>query len=127
MKLKMQEIINFSSFFTKVRSQKLPFKTSYRLTLLSQEIEKHFNFYQEELQNILQEYGKKDEKGELILTDDGQGVKLNEETMNEAYEKLSELRMLDVELPEFKFCVDDFDKVELAPEEMVAIMPFIQE
>ena len=127
MKLKMQEIINFSSFFTKVRSQKLPFKTSYHLTLLAQEIEKHFSFYQEELQNILQEHGKKDEKGELILTDDGQGVKLNEETMNEAYAKLSELRMLDIELPEFKFCVDDFDKVELAPEEMVAIMPFIQE
>jgi hypothetical protein len=126
MTLKMYQIIDFSSFFEKVKSQKLPFKTSYRLTLLSQEVQKHIDFYQENFRNLLMEYSKKDEEGNPISTEDGQGVLLVEETMNEAYVKLAELRELDVELPDTKFSIDDFDKIELSPEEMMIIMPFIE-
>lgn len=126
MTLKMYAITDFPSFFTKVKSQKLPFKTSYKLTLLAQEIEKHIDFYQESFRNLLMEYSKKDEQGNPIPTEDGQGVLLVEETMNEAYTKLAELRELDVELPDTKFSVDDFGDIELSPEEMVVIMPFIE-
>ena len=72
------------------------------------------------------EYGKKDENGNIIPTDDGQGVLLAEATMNEAYAKLAELRELDVELPDTKFSLDDFDNIEISPEEMMIIMPFIE-
>lgn len=126
MTLKMYQIIDFPSFFQKVKSQKLPFKTSYRLTLLIQEIQKHVDFYQESFRNLLMEYSKKDERGSPIPTDDGQGVLLSEETMQEAYTKLNELRELDVELPDTKFSSEDFDNIEISPEEMMIIMPFIE-
>ena len=126
MTLKMYQLNDFPTFFEKVKSQKLPFKTSYRLTLLSQEVQKHIDFYQEKFRETLFEYGKKDEGGNLMPTEDGQGILLIEETMNEAYQKLAELRDLDVELPNVKFSPDDFDKVELSPEEMLVIMPFIE-
>lgn len=126
MKLKMYEITEFSTFFTKVKTQPLPFKTSYRLTLLSQEVDKHVSFYQENFRNILQEYGKKDENGNLVPTEDGQGIKLIEETMQEAYDKLTELRGLEVELPDIKFAIEEFEKVELSPNEMLVIMPFVE-
>ena len=126
MTLKMYQLNDFPSFFEKVKSQKLPFKTSYRLSMLVQEIQKHIDFYQESFRNLLTEYGKKDEEGNLVPTTDGQGVLLVEETMNEAYQKLAELRDLVVELPDTKFSVDDFDKIELSPEEMFVIMPFIE-
>ena len=126
MTLKMYQIIDFPSFFTKVKSQKLPFKTSYKLTLLATEIEKHINYYQEQVRMLLDQYGKKDDEGKLVSTTDGQGVLLVEETMNEAYAKMGELRDLDVELPDAKFSVDGFDGVELSPEEMIVIMPFIE-
>lgn len=126
MKLKMYEITEFSTFFEKVKTQSLPFKTSYHLTLLSQEIDKHVSFYQENFRNILQEYGKKDENGNLIPTEDGQGIKLIEETMQEAYNKLTELRELEVELPDVKFSIEGFEKVQLSPSEMLVIMPFIE-
>lgn len=127
MTLKIYQLTDLPTFFDKVKTQKLPFKTSYHLTLLIQEVEKHINFYQEQFRNLLNEYGKKDENGNLIPTEDGQGIMLAEETMNEAYAKLAELRELEVTLPEVKFSVDDFANVELSPQEMVIIMPFIQE
>ena len=126
MTLKMYQLVDFPVFFEKVKSQKLPFKTSYRMTLLATEIQKHIDFYQEKFRDLLMNYSKKDEGGNPIPTADGQGVLLAEETMDEAYAKLAELRDLDVELPDTKFSVDDFGDIELSPEEMVVVMPFIE-
>ena len=126
MTLKMHQIVDLPLFFEKVKSQKLPFKTSYRLAMFIQEVQKHIDFYQENFRNLLIEYSKKDENGNPMPTEDGQGVLLVEETMNEAYTKLAELRELDVELPDTKFSVDDFGDIELSPEEMFVIMPFIE-
>lgn len=127
MTLKMYQLIDFPTFYEKVKNQKMPFKTSYRLTLLATEIEKHINYYQEQFRSLLMEYSKKDENGMPLPTDDGQGVLLVEKTMNEAYSKLNELRELDVELPDTKFSPDDFDKLELSPVEMNVIFPFIED
>ena len=76
------------ALFSKIKSTKLPFKTSYHLTLLSQEIDKHVNYYQEEFRKLLFEYGMQDENGNLIPTPDGQGVLLIEEKTEEAYGKI---------------------------------------
>ena len=127
MTLKMYQLTDFPSFFEKVKTQKMSFKTSYKLTLLAQEIQKHIDYYQEQFRNLLMEYSKKDENGNPVPTEDGQGVLLVEETMNEAYQKLGELRELDVEVPDSKFSPDDFGDVELTPMEMTIIMPFIAE
>lgn len=126
MKLKMYEIIDLPSIFGKLKGQKLPFKTAYKIVLFTQEVQKHVDFYQETFRNLLTEYGQKDEQGNLVPTGDGQGILLIEETMSEAYTKLGELRDLEVELPDSKFFVDDFDGIEISPEEMMIIMPFIE-
>lgn len=127
MTLKMHEVIDFpTSFIAKVKTQPLPFKTSYHLALLSGELEKHINFYQENFREILFTYGKKDENGNLVPTADGEGIMLAEETMQEAYEKLAALRDLDVELPEFKFSIDDFKDVVLTPDEVSHILVFME-
>ena len=127
MTLKMYQLNDFPSFFEKVKTQKMSFKTSYKLTLLATEIQKHIDYYQEQFRNLLLEYSQKDENGNPKQTEDGQGVLLVEETMDEAYQKLAELRELDVELPDTKFSPDDFGDVELTPTEMIIIMPFIAE
>ena len=127
MTLKMYEIIDFPSFFEKVRNQKLSFKTSYRLTILAGEIEKHINFYQENFRNLLNTYGKKDENGNVMPTEDGQGIMLVEETIPEFNAKYNELRMLDVELPDVSFGVDEFGDTELTPMEVYMIKPFIKD
>ena len=126
MTLKMYKIIDLPSILGKLKEQKLLFKTAYKIVLLIQEVQKHIDFYQESFRNLLTEYGKKDENGNVMPTTDGQGVLLAEETMEEAYAKLNELRDLDVELPDTKFSVDDFGNVEISPEEMITFMPFIE-
>jgi hypothetical protein len=126
MTIKMYQVIGTPVVLQKLKSQKLSFKTAYKLTLLAQEVEKHVAFYQESFRNLIMEYSKKDEEGNPVPTEDGQGVQLMEETTEEAYQKLAELRDLDVELPDAKFSVDDFGNVEISADEMIMIMPFIE-
>lgn len=127
MNVKIHQLTDFPSLFEKLKSLKLPFKTSYRLTLLASEIQKHLDFYQENFRNLLMEYSKKDEQGNPMPTSDGQGVLLLEETMEEAYAKLNELRDLDVELPDYKFSPEAFGDIEMTPVEMSVLLPFIEE
>lgn len=127
MTLKMYELTNFPAFYEKIRSEKLPFKTSYHLALLAQEVEKHINYYQEQFRNILIDCGKKDDNGNFIPSEDGQGIMLIDEKANEAYEKIAELRNLEVTLSDYTFSVEDFAKVELTLEEMAVIMSFIKD
>lgn len=127
MTLKMYQIIDFPAFYEKVKMQKLTFKVAYRLSMLAQEIEKHIVFYQEQFRLLLAEYGQKDEEGNLVPTPDNQGVLLIQETMQEAYQKLAELRDLDVELPDTKFSLSDFEKIELSADDVYLIIPFIEE
>lgn len=126
MKLKISQLTNFPTFFSKIKSQKLPFKISYKLSILALEIEKHVNFYQEQFRGLILEYSEKDKDGNPVSTEDGNGVKLAKETLNEAYAKLEELGSLEAEIPDTKFSLEDFDGVELTPEEIMVIMPFIE-
>lgn len=127
MKTKIYQIINFPAFYDKVKSQKLPFKIAYRLSLLASEIEKPINFYRQNYQKLLNEYGKKDEDGNFVPTSDGSGILLVEETAEEAQSKLHELTDLDIELPDIKFSIQDFDGIEITTEEAYIIMPFIED
>ena len=127
MQLKITQAVKIADFLEMFKSKKLSFKTMYHLTLLAQEVQKHVEFYNNAFRSIIMEYGKKDENGELVLTDNKESVLLAEETTLEAHQKLTELQALDVELPEIKFSLDEFQNIEITAEEMLTIMPFISE
>ena len=126
MQIKMHQILDFPNFYALVKNQKITFKTSYRLAMLAAEVEKQYNFYTGQFRALLDQYGQKDVEGNLVPTEDGQGVKLVQETMEECYTKVNELRDLDITLPDCYFSLDDFDGIELTPTEVNAIIPFIK-
>lgn len=126
MTFKMYQILNFPTFFDKIKNEKLPFKTSYKLALLTQEMEKHINFYQEKFQELIQEYSQKDEQGNPKYSENGMNILLVHETEEEAYERINELRDIEVELPNITFTPEEFDKLELTVFEMAIILPFVQ-
>lgn len=123
---KMYQILNFPTFFDKIKNEKLPFKTSYKLALLTNEMEKHISFYQEKFQELIQEYSQKDENGNPKYSENGMNILLIHETEEEAYERINELRDIEVELPNITFTPEEFDKLELTVFEMTIILPFMQ-
>ena len=127
MQVKMQDIVNFSSFYNTVKDQKLSIKTAYKLAQLARAIENELPFYREKLQQIIQDFALLDDNGQPVPTDDGDGVKLRAGFQQECYAAMNDLQSVEVDLPDIKFTIDDFASVELTVTEMNVILPFLVE
>ena len=127
MKLKMQEITNFTTFYEAVKDFKLSVKTAYRLTKLTKAIENELGFYREKLQAIINQYAQLDENGKPIPTEDGAGVKLHPETEADCYAAIYELQDIEVELPDIKFTFDEFEGTQLTIAQINTAMNFFEE
>lgn len=127
MQLKMQDILGFASFYESAKSYKLSMKTAYNLARLAKAIDNELQFYREKLQAIIAEYGEKDEEGNPIMTEDGEGIKLRAGCEDVCFTAMRELQDIDINLPDIKFTIEDFGNIELSPAETAAIFPFIEE
>lgn len=127
MKLKMQEITNFTTFYEAVKDSKLSVRTAYRLTKLTKAIESELGFYREKLQAIINQYAQLDEEGKPIPTEDGSGVKLRPETEADCYAAIYELQEIEVELPDIKFTFADFENTQLTTAEINSAINFFEE
>lgn len=127
MTLKMFEIINFSIFYDEVKSTKLSFKVLYKLHNLTKAIDEKTEFYREKFQEILKEYGELDADGNLVPTEDGNGIKIRIGTEQECMTKVMELQNLEVELPDISFDIEEFGDIELTIEVFNIIKPFLKD
>lgn len=127
MQIKAQAILDFANFYQKVKSSKMSIKTSYKLAKLATAIEAEVVFYREKLQTIIQTYGEFDENGQIIQIENGNGVKIKPGSEVECAGAIQELENLEVTLPDINFTLEEFDNIELSPEEICSIIPFITE
>jgi hypothetical protein len=97
------------------------------VALILHELTTHYSFYETNLKALIDQYGRRDENGNIMPTSDGSGVLLIEDKIPEAVDRMNELANVEVELPDYKFSVDDFGAIELSPQEMLIILPFIEE
>jgi hypothetical protein len=97
----------------------------YKLSNLAKIIDEKTAFYREKFQEILKEYGEFDKDGNLIPTEDGNGIKVRPGTEQECIIKINELQMLEVDMPEIKFDIEDFGDIELTIEVFSLITPFL--
>lgn len=125
MQLKMYQILDFPTCYEAIKSQKLPVKVAYKFAQLARAIEKEHLFYQEKLQEIIQEYGEKNEEGGFVSTEDKRGIKLRPGTDADCNKAVKELRDLDISLPDISFTFDELEAVELTVDQMQALIAFL--
>lgn len=122
----MSNIINFNVFYNEVRNAKIPLKLAFKLSNLTKAVNEKTEFYREELQKILKEYGEFDENGNIIPTDNGRGIKVKPGTEVECMTKINELQSLEVELPDITFDIEEFGNIELTLDVFNIITPFLK-
>jgi hypothetical protein len=87
-------------------------------------VEEETRFYQTEFAKIVDEYALK-ENGELVYSDDMTSIKITEGKEDECSAKIVELKNLEIDLSEFKFSIEEFEKLELSINDMYGILPLI--
>lgn len=127
MKLKFYEIKRFVDIYEKIKNTTLPIKVGYKLAKLAVQCQKEMDIYQSQLNKIIQEYGARDENGQLIQTENGDGIKIKEDKIQECQEKLNELSTLEIEINESPISIEALENVELSLDEIGALSSFLSE
>lgn len=127
MKVKMHQILDFELVYNKIKNTKMPIKTTYNFAKLAREVNNERDFYQQELQHIINEFGEKDENGNFVLTEDGTGVQIQKDRINECQKEIILLSNLEVEIKGINLAVEELENIELTLSEMEILMAFIEE
>ena len=127
MTITLSKVIHFSKFYSEVKATKIPVKTAYKLNKLATAIDEQNKFYGEQLRLILGDCAERGEDGNYILTNDNIGVKILDDKKQEFMDRLSELLLLEVELPDITFNIEEFGNIELTMESFNLITPFLKD
>lgn len=123
--MKIIEIILARRAVASMYSEKIPFALAYKFTKFLKETEAEGEFHKEKFQCIVNDYGEKDEKGNLVLA--GNGFKVKDGETEKCFAAIKELDSTDVETPKTTFSLNDFNDIKLSTEAMSALFAFIEE
>ena len=121
--MKIQDAMAFNQFYQKVGNMKMPVKVAYKLMQINSKLQSDLTFFQGRLQRILQDYGEKDENGQLMSN--GEGIKIKPELMEKAQKEIDELNELEIVDPKITLDLDELEDLKLTPYDMAAIAPFL--
>ena len=122
----MDQIIAFRNAGDLFGDYKLPLKVAYKLNKLKKAIEVEGEFYANKFQEIVDTYAKKDENGQVVFSDDGNQIIIQDGKVEECNQALNDLQTLTVEIDNCNLTIDDFgDDIECTPEDLEALMPFL--
>lgn len=122
----MDQIIAFRNNGDFFANATLPLKVAYKLNKLKKAIEVEGEFYTSKFQEIVDEYAKRDENGNLKYSEDGSQIMIKDGMIEECNQALVDLQELTVEIDNCNLTIDDFgDNIECTPDELEALMPFL--
>lgn len=121
----MEQVINFRNnegFFTNTN---LPLKGAYKINKIRKAMEKEADFYSTKFQEIIDKYAKKDEEGNVVFSENGEQIIIQEDKIAECNQTLEELQKLEVEVENYNLTIEDLgENLECTPDELDALMPF---
>ena len=125
-KVTMEQIINFRNNIGFFADASLPLKGAYKINKIRKDVEKEAEFYSEKFQEILDKYSKKDENGNMVFSEEGDQIMINDGMVDECNEALTNLQNLEVEINNYNLTIDDLgEDMQCTPDELEALMPFM--
>ena len=123
----MNQVVEFQKFYEDIKNMKFPLKTAYKLNKLITQVNNEISFYQQKFSEIINEFGKRDENGEFVYSQDGSSIEIIVGRQSECQEKVNELQNLEAEIQDIFFTIDELDGLNLTLYEMNCLLPFIKE
>ena len=122
----MDQIIAFRNAGDIFGDYKLPLKVAYKLNKLKKAVEVEGEFYSNKFQEIVDTYAKKDDNGQIVFSDDGNQIMIQDGKIEECNQALEDLQTLTVEIDNCNLTINDFgEDIECTPEDLEALMPFL--
>ena len=122
----MEQLINFRANGDFFANANLPLKGAYKLNKIRKAVEKESEFYSEKFQEIVNTYAKKDEDGNVVFSEDGGQILIQDDKIIECNQALEDLQQLTVEIDNYNLSLEDLgEDLECTPDQLDVLMPFM--
>ena len=125
--MKMYEILELQNLYNSIGNTKLPLKTTYKFARLMRRAEEELTFYQTKFQEIIEEFGQKDDKGQYKLSEDEQSVVIIPGKEAECNNRVLELRNLEIPIEGIKFTLEELEGLDVSIAELNCLMSLIED
>ena len=127
MKYNLLDIISYNQFLLSPKLNDLPLSARYKFSLIIPLLAPHTQFYEKRQQEIAAKYGKKDEEGNFVKTEDGKGIIIEDKFIDDFEKAIKELNELTVEIDADKITcsLNDLEKANLSIAELSQISSFL--
>ena len=123
----MDQIIAFRNNGEFFAGASLPLKGAYKINKIKKAVEKEGEFYTEKFQEIVDTYAKKDDDGNLVYSEDGTQIMIQDGMVEECNQAITDLQTLEVEVENYGLTLEDLgENLQCTPEELEALMPFME-
>ena len=119
------QIVNVIPVLNKLAEGKFLGRKAFVIARLVREINKESETFELTRIELIKKYAEKDEKGELIITDDG-NVHISTENLANCNEELLKLQNTKIEINAEKIPVDWLEEITLTLTEASILEPFVQ-
>ena len=129
-KIKIQEALEAKLSCEKLIKNSFKAKTAFKLLQLQKELnnaEQNFNQVRED---TIKKYALKDEKGEPVIEDLGDGksfISVDPQYRVDCTKEITEILIQEIEIAEIQFSIEDFGENLIIAEDLSGLMPFIKE
>lgn len=124
--VKLLDIIDAVPVLRKLAESTFSGAIAFKIARLVKACEVELQTFEESRRKIIEEYGEKDEKGELKIFENQQ-IRVKEEYREKCAVSLNELLNTEVELNANKIPVDSLEQIDITPNELIKIEAFIEE
>lgn len=126
--MKLYEVVNFYEFYKiYLATESVNVKTAYKISRILNKTKDDYEFYQENIKKLFNEYLELNEDGTPVLAEDGINWKAKEGKAEEFMEKVNELYNIEVDFAdEYKLSIDDFDGLVVSMDNFKDIINFFE-
>lgn len=126
--MKMSDVLGFLNIYPQLKNQKLKLPIVYKLTKCIEFCDKESEFYREQLKQICDKYGRRDENGEFIYDEKTKNLLIQPEHIKECEEEMNALLALEVNFDDaYAIPIAALDTLEMDVENFQYLYPFIKQ
>ena len=122
-----QELLQIGYFIKSIKEKgtNCEINTKYKLLKLERLLKDEFEITNMLLNELSLKYIELDEKGQPIVNEEG-AMKIQSDKTFQLNKELAEFYTFKIQIPEFFFSLDEFEKTEVSWEELESLIPFIK-
>lgn len=122
-----KELLQIGYFIKSIKEKgtNCEINTKYKLLKLERLLKDEFEITNMLLNELSLKYIELDEKGQPIVNEEG-AMKIQSDKTFQLNKELAEFYTFKIQIPEFFFSLDEFEKTEVSWEELESLIPFIK-